>query len=172
MIQVRGIYRIEHWRKGIRLGVYHLPNGIVNVGKTAMLDSLFNDGVYGSDWFIGFIDNADFIEVDHDDNINGHPGWLEWVDIELATRVPWEKDPASSNQVTNPTPYTVALSASGALQGIFVVNDGTLNGTIGLLWSTAIFNTPLIVNNEDELIISYLVTAGTDPAWVEDGGFP
>lgn len=146
---------IEQWRNGVCIHREEFKNGVTNVGKNAFLNAFFNVGTQPANWYIGLIDNTGFTNVSSSDTAASHPLWQEWDDTDDAGRLPWGQGAASGQQVANGSVIETQLTAAGTLQGIFLISDGTKNGTTGILWATALFSSPLVAEDGDTLKITY-----------------
>ncbi len=154
----RGFYHIEHERDGVVLDAFDIHNGITNVGRNGMLDAFFNVGSQASTFYIGIVDTNSFTAFSAADTSAAHSGWIEFDDYNGTLRGVWGQGAASGQTVTNGSVLTFTFNATGVIQGIFVITDGTKGGNIGLLWSTASFNTTLNVQSGDILRVTYTVT--------------
>jgi hypothetical protein len=157
-----GKFQIEHRDKdGKLLGVYDMPNGIVNEGKDKILDVMFNDAtaIANASWYIGLIDLSGYSAPAAADTMSSHAGWNEFTSYSEGTRVAWGSGAASSQSTTNATPATFNISGSGTVKGVFITSNSTKSGTSGLLWATALFSADVPVSNGDQLKVTYTVSA-------------
>lgn len=158
----RGEFHIEHTDKDGNLkGIYKVPNGITNVGKNYILDTMFNDGVQiaNNSWFIGLVDASGFTALADTDTMSSHGGWNEFTSYSDATRIAWGSGAASGQSTTNGTPATFNVNGSGTVKGVFITSSNTKAGTAGTLWATALFSADVPVTNGDQLKITYTVSA-------------
>lgn len=145
--------------------VYHIDkthNDITNEGKLELFDIMFSDGtqIAASSWFIGFISLAGYSALAAADVMNSHGGWTEFTGYSQATRVAWGPGTPASNSITNASPATFDINASGTVKGVFVTSQSTKGGTTGKLWATALFSSGDVpVVNGDQLKITYTVSA-------------
>jgi hypothetical protein len=168
LMQVKGHFpKIEHWRGARLIGLYDMPNGIVNVGKNKILDEMFFGAtqIPAANWFIGLIDLTGFTALAAGDTMSSHSGWQEFTSYTQANRVAWGPGAASSQSTTNASPATFDINATGTVKGVFVVGDPTAGnangkgGTTGTLWATALFSADVAVTNGDQLKVTYTVSA-------------
>lgn len=160
--KLKGRYVVEHYNKdGEFLGKYDVLNDIVNQGKNDLFDIMFNDGtqVANSAWVISLISLAGYSALSNADTMASHAGWTEFTDYTQSTRVAWGSDAAASQSVSNSSPATFDINASGTVKGIFVCTQNTKGGTSGRLWSTALFSADVPVSNGDQLRVTYTVSA-------------
>jgi hypothetical protein len=158
--KLSGHYSIEHRDKADNLiGIYPIPNGIVDVGKVSLLDVYFRNQAQIATWYFGLVNNAAFSAFAAADTMASHSGWAEMVGYDEATRVAWAPDAAAANSISNTTAATFAINAAATLKGIFVSSSSTKSGTSGTLWSTAAFAATVDVSNGDSLKLTYTVNA-------------
>lgn len=155
-LPMRGCYFIEHRNKaGKLIGVYRVPNGITDQGMNDLLDVHFGNDTQHSLWYIGLIDNSGYSGVDPSDTLASHAGWSENTDYS-GNRKNWAVGSASGRSISNGTTADFNITATATLRGIFVTDQET--GTTGILWSTALFSSPVSVQNGDTLKITYTVS--------------
>jgi hypothetical protein len=153
---MRGFYFIEHRNKaGKLIGIYRVPNGITDVGMNDLLDVHFGNDTQHALWYIGLIDNSGYSGVDPTDTMSSHAGWTENTDYS-GNRKQWVVGAAAGRSISNGTTADFNITGTATLRGIFVNTDET--GTAGTLWSTALFSSPVSVQNGDTLKITYTVS--------------
>jgi hypothetical protein len=158
-MKLRGRFLIEHRNEaGKLIGVYRVPNGIVDVGLNKILDDMFNAGSQSSLWYIGLVDNSGWTAFAAGDTMGSHTGWTESTVYTAGTRPQWTVGAAASRQVTNASTVDFAINGTATLKGIFVVDDNTKSGTSGTLWATAAFSSTIGVSSGDTLKVTYTVS--------------
>jgi hypothetical protein len=166
LLDLKGFYPvIEHWRPNPETGVpekigeYSFENDITNEGKNLILEIMFHDGtqIASSSWSAGLISNSGYTGLAAGDTMASHGGWTEFTGYTQSTRVAWGPGAAASQQITNSTPMTFDINASGTVKGIFVTSNNTKSGTSGKLWATGLFTADVPVTNGDQLKITYAV---------------
>lgn len=160
---------VEHYRDGKLIGKYETINDITNQGKNNIFDVYFNTvtQIANANWYLGLISAASFTAVAATDVMSSHAGWVEYTTVTQSTRVAWGSVTSSGQTVTNTTAVTYNISGSGpqgTVEGVFIVGGTALgtnafSGTVGTLWATALFATPVAVNGGDTLKITYSVSA-------------
>lgn len=158
----KGRFRVEHSDVNGKLkGIYEFNNDIVNVGKNDILGVYFSGGsaTGSSSWVIGLISNSGYSALAAADTMASHAGWTEFTGYSQANRVQWGPGSASSQSVTNSSPATFDINATGTVKGIFVCNQNTKSGTSGILWATALFTADVPVTSGDQLKVTYTVNA-------------
>lgn len=160
--RLKGVYTVQLFDKDGNLKheeVIH--NDIVNQGKNDLFDIMFSDGtqIASSSWFIGLISNSGFSALAAADTMASHAGWTEFTGYSQSTRVAWGPGEPASQSITNASPATFDINASGTVKGIFVPTNSTKGGTSGRLWSTALFAADVPVTSGDQLRVTYTVSA-------------
>ncbi len=154
-----GRFLVEHRNKaGKLIGVYKVPNGIVDVGMEHILDTEFVAGAQSTTWYTALVDNSGWSAFADADVMGSHAGWSESTVYTAGTRPQWTVGAASSRQVTNASTVDFSINSSATLKGIFICNDSTKGGTAGTLWATASFSSTVSVQNGDTLKITYTVS--------------
>jgi hypothetical protein len=157
--RARGKFRIEHRNKdGKLLGIYEVPNGIVDVGLNHILETEFHSGSQVTTWYIGLIDNASFSALAAADTMASHAGWVESADYTEANRPTWTAGAAAARTITNAVTVDFSINATKTIKGIFITSNNTKSGTTGTLWSTAAFGSTVSVNNGDTLKVTYTLS--------------
>lgn len=157
--QPRGRFVIEHRNDaGKLIGIYKVPNGIVDVGLNKILDDMFVGGSQSSLWYLGLVDNDGFTAFNAADVMSSHTGWSETTVYAAGTRPQWTVGSAAARQVTNASTVDYAINDTETLKGIFVVDENTKGGTTGTLWATAAFSSTIGVTSGDTLKVTYTVS--------------
>jgi hypothetical protein len=158
-IGLNGKFTVEHYRNGKLLKTYNFPNAITNVGAGYLLDTMFNGQtqIAQASWSIGLVDNASFTAFALTDTMASHSGWVENIAYSSATRIAWGSGNSSARTVTNATAVTFNITGTATLQGVFISSNNVQNGTTGILWTEALFSSPIPVTSGDQIKISYSV---------------
>lgn len=160
VIDLTGKVKVECFDKDGNLKwVDYTHNGVTDEGKNKLLDVMFHAITQIGTWYVGLVDNTGFTAFADTDTMASHGGWSEATIYSESTRVEWTEGAAASKQITNASPLTFSINASGTIHGIFVTSDSTKSGTTGVLWATAALSTNRAVNNGDSLKITYTVGA-------------
>ena len=171
-----GKFQVEHIRMGVRIGSYSFKNGITNEGKNILLDVMFHGVTIYDPWYLGLIDSANFSALavgDTYDNIDQtNQGWDEFADYKIvadtAIRPEWTEGSASAQSITNASVVTFIMTGAGDVKGVFLVageNAATKSnhdpGTtpINKLWATALFAADVPVVLDDQLKVTYTISA-------------
>jgi hypothetical protein len=172
-----GRYRVEHWRDGQKINEYHFPNGITNEGKNHLLDVHFHGTAAMATWYMGLIDDLNYSNLDptdlYDDIDQAGNGWDEFTlytdagnGDSATTRPAWDEAAASAQSITNNTVTVFDITGSGTVKGLFLCAGTNANvkgdhtaGTAHKLWATALFSGDVDVLNNDQLKVTYTVSA-------------
>jgi hypothetical protein len=171
--ELKGHFRVEHWRAGELFQIYDIPNGIVNEGKDLLLDVMFHATSALTTWYIGLINNSptpSLAATDTYDGIDDTNGWAEFqsytVSASGTVRGTWTEDAASGQSISNTTLTVFDITDTGNVYGLFVVagtnaetkGDSTASGNY--LWATAALTGGVVpVANGDQLKVTYTVSA-------------
>lgn len=152
-----GKFIVEHFDEfGDLKATYEVFNGITNQGKNKILDCMFNAAtqIASTSWYIGLIDNSGTPTLAAGDTMASHAGWTENTSYS-GNRPAWGQGAASSQAVTNASPATFNMSASGTLYGILVCSVATGGTGTDILWSTAAFTPTVPVASGDQMKVTY-----------------
>lgn len=159
MFRPHGYFLVEHRNKiGKLIGVYRVPNGIVDVGMNMILETMFHAGGQSSTWYVGLVDNDGFTGFNDADTMGSHAGWSLSTAYTQDPRPQWTCGAASGRQITNASTVDFGINAGATLKGIFVTDNNTKGGTAGTLWATAAFSSTVSVQSGDTLKITYTVS--------------
>ncbi len=158
-MKFRGVFHVEHIRKGKVINKYDMHNDVTNGGLDAILDIMFHNDTQISTWYIGLVDNDSFSAFADADTMSSHSGWIENEDYDEANRQEWTEGAASSQSITNSTAVTFTMDSTQTIHGVFITSNNTKGGTAGTLWSTGAFASNVSVNDDDELKITYTLNA-------------
>jgi hypothetical protein len=171
-----GRFKVEHWRKGEKIGDHEFPNGITVEGKNRLLQNMFNSGAAITAWYLGLVDANGAVFNDTSDNYNGinrGGSWNEYNGYNAAgattDRPAWTSNTASNKTVTNTSPvvFDINTATNQVVYGLFVaggvaganVKGNTSNSASACLWSTANFTAGNVtVQNGDQLKVTYTVS--------------
>ncbi len=158
-LQFRGRFDVDLFRSGQKIQQISFANAVTTVGKNGIFDWAFRNQANPATWYIGLIDSAGFASTAVTDTMSAHPNWAEFVAYTEAVRQTWTTVAAVNASITNTTPATFNINATGAIRGIFVVSDNVKSGVAGVLWTTGLFPAALNVVNTDQVKITYTVAA-------------
>ena len=159
ILRVRGFFLVEHRNKaGKLIGIYRVPNGIVDVGMNHILETQFHGGTPVTTWYIGLVDDNGWTGFAAGDTMGSHSGWSESTVYSAGTRPQWTMGAASGRIITNASTVDFAINGTAVLKGIFITSDSAKSGGSGTLWATAEFSSTVSVQSGDTLKITYTVS--------------
>lgn len=159
MVRIHGYFLVEHRNKaGKLIGIYRVPNGIVDVGMNHILETEFHAGSQSSTWYTGLVDNGGWTAFADADTMGSHAGWSESTAYSQGTRPQWTMGAAAARQITNASTVDFSINGSATLKGIFITDNNTKGGSAGVLWATAAFSSTVSVQSGDTLKITYTVS--------------
>ena len=157
-LKFEGLHFSEIHRTNGEIDFIPWHNDVVNVGKNAILNAYFNGTSAFGTPYMGLITNTGFSTLAATDTMASHAGWAEFTGYSGGSRPAWGQGTAASQQITNATQVSFTITTSTTLYGGFIVNDNTLGGTAGTLWSTgALTAGNTNVNNGDVFKNSYIL---------------
>lgn len=134
-------------------------NGIVDIGKNTILDTMFNSEGQSS-WYCGLIGSLSVLS--NNDIMASHSGWTEYTLYDEAARLEWIPDAAASKSLENPQTdymeFTINDASEPTLPGIFICDTSTKGGATGILWSTGQFTNPPTVADDEVVQVQYKVS--------------
>jgi len=158
-VGIRGFFIVEHRDKtGKLIGIYRVPNGIVDEGAEHALDCEFGAGAQATIWYLGLVNNSGYTGWNVADIMTSHAGWTEFTTWTGANRPQWTVGAAASRQVTNSATIDFAITGAGTLKGIFVTSGQVKGATAGVLWSVALFSSTVTVGIGDTLKVTYTIS--------------
>ena len=153
--QFKGILTTEHYRDGILLSRQVNHNDVVTVGKNLMLNTFFLNGTVPATWYQGLINGSGYSALAAADTMASHTGWTEFTSYAEGVRQTWSPTSSTAASLINSTAMTFTINASGTLEGAFLVTDNTLSGTVGTLWATVLYGSPVVVSSGDVIRNTY-----------------
>lgn len=160
-LPLKGKFKFEHWRQGVKIGEWEIENGITNEGKNKILDVMFSDAtqIAAASWYIGLIDNDGFTSLAAGDTMSSHAGWNELTsEYDETTRPAWGPGNPASQSITNASPVVFTFNGTADVYGAFITSNNTKGGTTGTLWSTGAFNAVRSVVALDEIRVNYTLS--------------
>lgn len=136
-------------------------NLVVNGGLQDMNAQYFTGSSYTATWYLGLYGSGATNSPSAGDTMGTHGGWTEVVAYSQATRpqcnfgTPTTADPSVATNSANPAVYSI--NGTTVVGGAFLTSDNTKNGTTGVLFSAADFNSPgdRSVVSGDTLTVTY-----------------
>ena len=158
-LKIKGFLTIEHRNEaGKLIGLYKIPNGIVNEGLNHILETQFHSGSQVTTWYVGLVDASGWTAWNDVDVMNSHAGWTESTAYTEGTRPQWTCGAAAAREITNASTVDFSINATATMKGIFITSNNAKSGTTGVLWSTAAFSSEVSVGSGDTFKITYTVS--------------
>lgn len=158
-MKFKGRFKVKIFDKTGKLkDVCEFSNGIVDVGKDAILDVMFGAVAKPTDWYIGLLNGASPTLSDAD-TMASHAGWTENQNYSEGVRQTWDEAAASGQEMISNTVAVFSIDTdTQTIGGLFIVDDNTKGGAGGTLWSTALFGSAKNLDNGDTLKVEYELT--------------
>ena len=175
LVVPKGHFTVEHWRDGKLLQVLEAENGVTIEGKNHLWDVMFHGDTAMSPWYIGLIDDTNYVALDETDTYDDiNQAGNDWDELpandytiggDNTKRGIWNEDAASAKAMTNSTAVTFVIVNPQTIKGLFICGSPTNanlqgdNAADGFLWSTALWSTgDAAVILADELKVTYTVS--------------
>lgn len=157
-IRMIGTFKVNVLRNDKTVASAVFNNDIVDEGKNAILDTMFNAQTQAT-WYCGLI--GSITTLSNSDTMASHSGWTEYTSVDEANRQTWNPDAAASKTIINPQTayieYTINNVAGATIAGLFICSNNTLGGITGTLWCTGALSTSLNLEDNDVIQIQYSV---------------
>jgi hypothetical protein len=164
-MKVTGVYTVSCiGADGIVRWEENVPNLVVNVGKTDLLNKYFAGTSYTAAWYLGLVDGGSSPTYNASDTMASHSGWTENTGYSNSTRPAASFGSASASGggagsagtgtiSTSATAFNI--NATGTIAGAFLVTNSTKGGTTGTLYSAGSFASNRSVLSGDTLNVTY-----------------
>lgn len=143
---------------GTVLDDYRLGNAATYEGLNSLLNTGFRGVTPISTYYVYPINGSGFSAVSVNDTAASHSGWTELTSYSETNRQTWSPGAASAGVITNSTPMSFSINATVSIQGIAVQTTNTKSSTSGVLWATAVDNTPRSLTSGQTFQVYYTVT--------------
>lgn len=155
---VGGRFFGQHLREGRVIDEWESKNLIVNQGLDHILATEFTGSTQITSWFMApFGNNYTPVGTDTAASIVGNAG--EVTSYTASTRVPYV-GVEGSQQVTNAAaPSSFTFNASTTIYGAFLISSSAQSSTAGVLFAASPFGSGKLVNNTDQILLTYIVGA-------------
>jgi hypothetical protein len=139
-INVKGSFKLQHYRGEELLETREFNNAIVDDGMNDLLNIMFGAGTQVTAWYCGLISGSPTLA--NTDTMTSHAGWTEIVAYTASNRTTWTPTSAAvgsgtNRTITNTTAMSFSINASATIGGIFISSSSTTSGNTGILWSEA-----------------------------------
>ena len=138
------------WRENFK-------NLAVNEGLNNLLGVYFGAGTQSLSWYIGLIGTNSIPSATWTAAGIGTE-CTEFINYTGSNRLQWIPSAASGQSITNSAnPAIYTMGGSGTIYGAFLINNNTLSGTSGHMYSASIFSVNRTVVLNDQLSITYVI---------------
>lgn len=152
-------YEFDCYRGGALLWSDAFNNLVVTVGRNKVLDAVFLTGITALEWFVGLVDSASFSAYAASDTMASHPGWIECIVYDEATRPAYVPVAASLASMSNAASRALfTMNDAATVKGAFLVNDDAVGGAGGVLYGEGSFSVPRDVIAGDVLSVKATLT--------------
>ena len=172
MLNLRGQYCLQHFRRGQLIETEVFGNLITNEGREFILDSNFNGELQTINWHLGLISVFGFTILSPSDiytGINTTNGWGEEDNYSdpttdtFLTRPPWQPEDAADNKVMSISPALFDFHDSVTIKGAFLCGGADAENKITANSGNVLFSEALFANGnraflvDDQLRLAYTV---------------
>ena len=158
-IWIGGQFEHDVLRGGKLLGAARDPNIVVNQGLNALLGIMFNAATQITAWYVGIFE-GNYTPVATDTAANITANSTECTAYDEATRVAYDEAAPSGQSITNSaSKATFTMNATKTVYGAFLASASAKSATTGTLFSASKFSAARAVVDNDQLLISYVLSA-------------
>lgn len=160
-IELGGVFKLEHFRKGDFLGEVATSNVVVNEGLDYILDVAFSGASQLSSWYVSIFEgnvtpDGTYTAANYASNATELTGKYD-----EATRPAWTEAGVSSQNITNSASKASfgINSDSTTIYGAGLHSDNTKGGTTGTLAAAGRFSSSRSADSGDDVLVTYSLTA-------------
>ncbi len=159
-LKLKGHYDFQLIRNGEVIDQWEMDNLVVDQGLNYALNSGFGQTSGLTNWYIGLFE-GNYTPTAGVDASTIATLSTECTAYTSGTRPAWTLPGATTNkQLTNgASRASFTFTSTKTLYGAFLVSSNVKSGTAGTLFSGARFSTAKSVDQDDELLITYVLTA-------------
>lgn len=161
LMRVGGKFQIQHIRDGKVIDEFESKNIVVNQGLNYVLNTALDGLAEQTAWYIGIF-SGNYVPLATDTAATIAASATESAAYTSATRPVWTPPAGGSTaqEIDNSaSKATYTMNASATIYGAFLVSSNTINGTTGVLFAASQFSAPRSVVTNDQLLITYAVSA-------------
>lgn len=158
---MRGLLQVTHKRKGAIIDEFECPNLITNEGLNAQNDIMFHGSTQITQWYVGVFE-GNYTPVATVTAATVASAATECTAYDGSTRPTYDEAASASQVTTNAASRaSFVFNATKTIYGGFLVSTSTKGGTTGTLYGIARFSASKAVVDDDELLITYNLTAAS-----------
>lgn len=156
---VGGVFSFELVRDGVVIDQWSEHNLVTTEGLNHLLNVTFKGSTQASTWYVGLFE-GNYTPVAGDTAATFPASATESTAYDETTRQLWNTDAVSSGAVNNGTNKAIfTINATKTLYGMFLTSASAKSATSGTLFSATRFSTSRSVIDNDELRVTYTLTA-------------
>lgn len=160
-LAVGGLFHFEHFREGLKIDEWEVPNLVTNQGLNSILDVYFRGGTQLGTWYLGLFE-GNYTPVAGVTAATIASASTESTAYAAATRPEYVGAAPASQSITNSANRaSFVFNATKTIYGGFLISDNTKGGTAGTLLSASRFGTSKSVVSDDELLVTYTFSASS-----------
>lgn len=133
-------------------------NIVVNEGLNHILNVEFHATAQITTWYIAIFE-GNYTPVAGDTAANIAANSTESTAYTQANRVEWVEGAAAAQSITNPSASQFDINATKTIFGAFLVSSNVKSGVTGTLFAASRFAASRLVQNNDDLLVTYTLTA-------------
>jgi hypothetical protein len=161
LLLAHGMWEVEHWRQGRRLGKDVTKNLICNEGLNHILNVVLHGSTPVSPWYMAiFKGNYTPVASATAANVVGDSTECSGSDYTEGTRPEYVEAAAASQSITNAaSKATFTIGAPNTIYGAYLISGSTKASATGTLLAVARFATSRAVIAADLLLVTYTIAA-------------
>lgn len=159
-LNMKGKYIGQIIRNGVVIDEFEMENLVVDQGLNYALNASFGQASALTNWYIGLFE-GNYTPTSGVDASTIATLSSETTAYTSSTRPAWTLPGATTTKQLHNGASRASFTFTGSrtLYGAFVVSSNVKAGTAGTLFSATRFATPKSVDADDELLITYTLTA-------------
>lgn len=161
LLRVGGKFQIQHLRNGEVIDEFESENIVVNQGLNYVLNTALDALASQASWYIGIF-SGNYVPVATDTAASIATNATESRAYTSTTRPIWTPPAGGSTaqEIDNSASKAAfSMNATATIYGAFLVSSNVISGTAGVLFAASQFSAPRSVVTNDQLLITYAVSA-------------
>ena len=160
-IKCKGLYVGQIIRAGKVIDEFDFDNLVTDEGLTSMLGVNFHADAQITSWYLGVFE-GNYTPVSSDGAATIASNATESSAYTSSTRPAFTPAAAAAKAITNTASRaTFTFNASKTIYGAFLISSSVIGGTTGVLFSAARFSAAKVVQNTDQLLLTYTFNAAS-----------
>ena len=165
LARVGGVFAIQHVRDGEVIDEFDSKNLVVNQGLNYLLNTALDAAAAQASWYVGLF-TGNYTPLATDTASSFPTAATETAAYTVATRPAWTPPAGGSTAQSidnSASKATFTMNAAATIYGAFLISSNTINNTnsatAGVLFAASQFSAPRSVVANDQLLITYAVSA-------------